>query len=666
MAELVPAIGFGLAYLGLSLFDPWRLMPSLVHGLAFISLVVIVAASLVRAFTAIRRGYGEIDIRWGRYTLLLPLLTVGFFAAGSDWDRRLVVAFKPGLLFGAPDMALVAIIEPPAYTGKPLITLPISPKPGSDPVVAPIGSSLRVTARDTRWPPLLGWGRESVPFRPMAGDSKRDYGIEAEIKADGDVRVTFAGKTLAAWTIQILPDQIPQIVFSDAPAGTVRHSLRLPITASDDYGIEYLALKLKRADGAGVDHVVDLPAYGVALQDDVLYPDLTGHPLAGEEVTLSVIAVDGFSQEAETPAVTITLPKRKFANPLALSLASTRSALLSGSRNDIEQAVRRLNGLSESAAFPADATVHLGVRTAYLRLRAARTEEDLTEIANLLWDLALRAEDGTLSIAESELNESLGTALMVLRRGGSPDQVRIVLSQFAHNFETYGRAQAKRAAATAKGPQRDGMDWAAVQRMFARLDDQINQGEFEAVTRQLMDLQAGLEERPDLLLSTLAYRRFVVASYARRLLDEVVREQKNLISLTANPIFANPTTDALAVQRQRLTVDQTALRDAVSSLITQLNRAGLPDLDPFMKARKAMDDAIAALSHGASSETAAVQLQALTALDQASRSLADIPVPVTINEDGSYRDPLGRPLPPASRDTAPVLDPAKTAPRPSR
>jgi hypothetical protein len=43
-----------------------------------------------------------------------PVLAVVIFAAGSDWDRRLAVAARPGLLFPAPDMTIVATVVPPA------------------------------------------------------------------------------------------------------------------------------------------------------------------------------------------------------------------------------------------------------------------------------------------------------------------------------------------------------------------------------------------------------------------------------------------------------------------------------------------------------------------------------------------------------------------------
>src|SRR5690606_22662145 len=111
------------------------------------------------------------------------------------------------------------------------------------------------------------------------------------------------------------------------------------------------------------------------------------HPLAGEDVILSVVAVDGLSQEAETEPVELRLPKRVFTSPLALSLSSARSALASGDFDNIEKTIQRLYALSESPNLANDTTLHLGLRTAYLRLKSAQTEEEFAEIGNLLWDL---------------------------------------------------------------------------------------------------------------------------------------------------------------------------------------------------------------------------------------------------------------------------------------
>lgn len=635
LAAVAPVVGLALGYVALSLLDLWSRVPPLVHLLVFICLVVVVVGGLAAAVRAYRRLHATSGIRWGRYALLLPLLTVALVLAGQDWQRRLVVAFRPGLLFPPPQMQITATITPPAYTRLAPITLPTAGDRAGAPLKVPAGSVLRVEAQATRWPPLLAWGKEAVVLRP---ESDGSYAIEGELKADGKVRVTYAGKTIVRWMVDVIPDRAPTIRLTAKPGASARKSLRLAIDAEDDHGIEFLALRIKRADGSGVDHVVDLPAYGTPRLNETLYRDLTADPLAGEEVTLTVVALDGLSQEAETSPVTLTLPKRTFRNPLALSLVATRTGLMTGEPEDVEQAIRRLGTLSEQPVMAADATIHLGLRTAFLRLKSGATEEQRKDVADLLWDLALRAEDGTRSITENELAEALDNTLMMVRKKSAPEQVQGALGSLAAAFENYGRARVDGRVDGGAGVlgDRDAIDWGAVQRLFVRLNDLAGAGDYDSLAQQIVSLRSGIEEQPDLLLSASAYRHFMVATYARRLIDEVRQQQQQLSARASGPAPAAP----LA-----LADDQSAIRDALSALITQLARAGIPDLDPFLAARAAMDQAVVSLTAAEPARITESQARVMAALDAAAQSLEAFPAPVMPDANGNYQDPLGRPLP---------------------
>lgn len=650
-----PSLGLLAAFIALSLFDPWIKLPPVAHAFAFICLLVVLISGIVSAFHAWRRGWATAELKWVRYLLLLPLLTLGLYAAAGDWDRRLALAFQPGLFFSPPDMTVSAAIQAPSYTGGGLTTLPV--RSDAAPVTVPVGSMLRVEARDLRWPPHLAWGREVVRLRPSADGSY--YQLEGELKADGDVRLLYNGRSIASWRVNVSPDGKPQVRLVAQPTVTARQSLRLEIEAGDDYGVEHLALKLRRADGTGPEHVVDLPSHGARAMDEVIYRNLLFHPLAGEEVELAVAAMDGRYQEGVSKPVTVTLPRRVFTNPVALSLNAARTGILSGTREEVERATRRLGGLSETAAFPSDATVQLGLRTAYRRLKAGSGPEVREDVARLLWDLALRADDGSLSQTENELHDVLAALDLGLRRGSAGDKVRDLIRQLAYAFEAYGRARSGSGRAAARSldqstrqmSERDAVDWAALRRFVTRLDELAVAGDRDELLTQIAGLRAGLEERPDLLLSADAYRRFVIASYARRLIDEVVREQRLLLSVAVGPALAvvqeqNEPLRLHDAGRKRLMSNQSALREALKSLIGQLDRAGMPYMDAFYRARDAMDDVVKSLEAGAADGVASAQVQVITALDLAAKALANVPSPLSVDNEGRMKDPLGRPLPP--------------------
>src|SRR5690606_26877978 len=108
-----------------------------------------------------------------------------------------------------------------------------------------------------------------VPFR--AATEGQGYVLEGELKADGDVKVSYNGRAIASWHVEVSPDAKPAISLMSPPGITARRSLRLAIAASDDYGVEHMVLRLRRADGTGPEHLVQLPAYGSREFEGMIY-----------------------------------------------------------------------------------------------------------------------------------------------------------------------------------------------------------------------------------------------------------------------------------------------------------------------------------------------------------------------------------------------------------
>lgn len=658
-------------YAGVSLFDLWSTVSPLVHGVLFAILVGIFAGRTVYALRVLRGAEPPPPIKWGRYVLLLPFLAIALYQAGGDWDRRLVVGFTPALLFPAPDMDVEARIVPPAYTREPEVKLDLGGQPQM--LRVPEGSRIVVRARETRWPPSLSWDRAAEPLRPQADGS---YQITGEIRGDSSLALTFGDHVLARWQVTAIRDKAPVVTLAAPVEATPRQAVRIAFTARDDHGVAHMALRLTPAGAereleAGAPAVlVDLPAYGTKTMEEVQYLDLTGHALAGEAVRAALVAVDGRGQEAYSREFDVTLPKRRFTNATALSILGARDALHKG-EDGRRTAVRRLGGLTESAAFPADTTVHLGLRLAYQRLRNGPDAQTIDDMVGLLWALALRAEDGTLSLTEIAVHDALRDTLTVIKKGGSTDAVKDAVHRLALQFEAFGRARSSPiyinpgVRISQEMRLRRSLDWVALRRFFGKLTLLVDHGAMAEVAEQLADLERGLEERPELLLSATAYRRYLVASHARRMVEELTREQRVLMSRSFAPTMESASGIVSAHSRTGLAGNQRALRDALVTLIEHLDNAGVPDLKAFYRARQAMDDAIRSLeARDGEGVAASAQVQVLTALDVASRTLANVPSPLLVDDQGRIKDPLGRPLPPVDGDDIPGLERMLPALRP--
>ena len=623
----MPALGIVVGFIALSLFNLWDNTPPALHALLFIAALVVGAISLLHTLRALVAPSPRRTLHWAWYLTLPPLLIIGSFAAGDDWQRRLTVGLRPGLLFAPPPMTIEATATPPAYTRQPEIHLK-NPSDG-EAMALPVDTRLQVRARGARFAPLLAWGSEAVLLRP---EKPGVFSIEGEVRRDGAVRVTFARRTLAVWRFKVIKDAAPKITLAAAPVATARGSLRLQIEASDDYGIDYAALRLRRVDG-GDEALIDLPVYGAKQVEEVIYRDLRAHSFAGAEVMLQVVAVDGRTQEGVSEPLLFKLPQKRFKNTVAQSLAAIRDTVREGNPEDIEQAARRMAAVTESSAVNADVTVQLGARTAYQRLRSGIDDTGQQEIVDLLWDLALRAEDGALSQTETQLHDAIENLKIALKKGMEPAESDAAMQKLASAFEAYGRARSARSGGALGG--RENFDWVAVQRFLSRLADVMTAGDAVAAAEQLSDLEAGLEERGALMLSAVAYRRFLVANYARRLLDDVAREQRQLLSRSVEPAAS-----AAAPS------DQAALREVVVGVIEQLDRAGIDSIEALRLAKAAMDESLRQLTVGEAKGAAMAQAQALTALDVAAKALSAVPSPLATAPDGRPHDPLGRPLPP--------------------
>ena len=117
---------------------------------------------------------------------------------------------------------------------------------------------------------------------------------EATLTLDADAVLAVsdgAGREIARWHVDVIPDAVPIVSFVGEPHATHRSVLRIDLEAQDDYGVAELALLLAPV-GRG-DELERLPLLKPGSQPPKLatgtYQDLTAHPFAG----LPVVAAAG-------------------------------------------------------------------------------------------------------------------------------------------------------------------------------------------------------------------------------------------------------------------------------------------------------------------------------------------------------------------------------------
>jgi uncharacterized protein (TIGR02302 family) len=339
---------------------------------------------------------------------LLVATAATLFVAGPEAGRRLGAAFDwRGIVDPAPSFRVDGWIDPPLYTRLPPLMIDLAA--GGQLLRAPVGSTvvIRVAGRGdaeiTSSP-----GLTELPTPAAAKPDLREQRFKLSNSADLDVRTGLTGRTRLS--VEVIPDRVPEVALASPPETNPRGGFTLAYRAKDDYGLASAEAVIEQSESAGRRSLVPAPRVTLALPTDPrsgeetkTAADLSTHPWAGARVKLTLVARDEAEQEGRSAVVDFTLPQRAFTKPLARALVEQRRNLVldPDRRAPVQTALDAL--LIAPERYTPEWGVFLGLRTAAERLRRAKTDPELADIAEWLWAMALQIEEGDLSQADREL-----------------------------------------------------------------------------------------------------------------------------------------------------------------------------------------------------------------------------------------------------------------------
>ncbi len=431
----------------------------------------------------------------------------------------------------AAPVTLDAWITPPDYTGAaPIFLTGVDPNESPETIAAtagqakqvavPHGSTLVAQVGGVEAAPSLNGlaGRDPEVFENITQGSFR---TEIEVSASGLLTVTLQERELARWDVTVTPDTPPEVTLSEVDLGqTQRGSKEMVYTARDDYGVMELSLEIRRTaepaqDGDTVISV-PLPAGGGPRAGDLSgshFLNQMEHIWAGETVWADLVAVDAIGQTGRSPTLEIVLPEREFRHPMAQLIIAERKRLgLEG----LDAAPSVAGGLRELAGrrdlYGGDVVVFLGLGITARRLTSDPTEKKLEEALDLLWDLALRLEDGALSIAEKELRQAEQALMDALARNADAAEIDRLMRELQQAMDQYLQALIQNAQEQLDRGEIEEMPIDESDRMLAQQDinevmerirEMLQNGMRDAARRMLEqlqrmmeNLQVGMQQRP--------------------------------------------------------------------------------------------------------------------------------------------------------------------------
>jgi uncharacterized protein (TIGR02302 family) len=651
--------------------------------------------------------------------LILIACVATFFAAGGERWKRVAAAFDwHGVVLPA-NFRVDAWVIPPAYTGRPPVVLPgIHPgEPAAaqleGPVAVPVNSTLVVRSTGKLSLEVTGSGGVTPAkddVHPPAGTQEHRF----KIAATGSATLRGPGDDLT-WPFNAIPDKPPTIALTKDPEQQNRGSLLLSYRLEDDYGVTEaqatFAHKAEPGAASGKAHpLYGPPDFALVLPQartrnavGQTIKDLTDHPWAGAEVTMTLVARDEGGNEGKSEPFSFRLPERFFSKPLARALVEQRRnlALDVGARPLVITALDALAIAPEK--YTPEAGIYLGLRTIFWSLVRAKTDDDMRDVAARLWQMAVGIEDGDISDAQDALRNAENALQQALERGASDDEIKQLMDKLRAAMERFMQAMAeqlknRQQLARPLNPNARMLSQQDLQHMLDRLQNLAQNGAKDAAKQLLQQLEQMMEnlqmaspdsmdgDEGDAMMSQLDE------------LGDVIREQQDLRDKTfrqgqqqgrqgqpdqrgqrrQGPQQGQRPGDAMGELRQ----GQQALRDRLNKLLDDLKNQGFgqnqhgqqgqgqqgqnqpgqgqngqDELDQLGRAGDAMGDAAGQLGSGNADGAVDSQGRALDALRKGAQGLAQAMQQQMGQGQGHGRagrfgqsrgqqdtDPLGRPL----------------------
>lgn len=484
-------------------------------------------------------------LRLGAGILLVAVIFGVGGRAGDNFNRFFTPQFGGSDAAAVASLTLDAWITPPDYTGaapifltgvEPVETLSegerVAIESGAPRQFAiPAGSKLVAQVGGvTQVPTLIGASFANEGAEDAVGETGAEGGFtsitadsfraEGVLTKSGTVEVRAAGQTVATWDITVIPDETPTAGLTEIDSGqTMRGSLELRYNAQDDYGVMTLAIQLRRTEArAGPDEeviTIDLPAGGArAVQiEGSHFLNQLDHIWAGETVWAELSATDAIDQTGRSDPIEITLPEREFRHPVAQRIIAERKRL---GMEGLAVAPLVASVLRELAwdkdAYAGDVVVFLGLTMSARRLAVEPNEETRDEIIELMWQLALRLEDGNLSVAEQRLRRAEQALMDAIARDADAAEIDRLMQELQQAMDEYLQALMQNAQEQMENGNIEDIPMDENDRMLAQQDinqimDRIREmlqngmkdaarRMLEQLQRMMENLQVGIQQRP--------------------------------------------------------------------------------------------------------------------------------------------------------------------------
>ena len=608
-----------------------------------------------------------------RYVALTLLVMALIF--GSLWRITSLGSLTPGtasLAANAPSWEGWA--QPPAYTHKPTLYLADQT---ADALTLPAGTRIQLKFYGDAGALILAETVSGRTNAPPASQPTQDFTVTQS------GRLAIQGTGGREWQVTLLPDAPPAV----EPKGEIGREadgrFKQEYVASDDYGVTKgevtIALDLSAVDrrfGLTANPedpkavTLDLPMTlkrDKTKVDQTLTDDLSKDLLANLPVTMTFSATDAAGQTAHSKPLHVTLPGRRFFDPLAASLIEQRRDLL-WNRSNAPEVVQVLKAITHQPdGFIRNEKAYLRLREVIRQLDPIATSLDAAkrdELTEELWQISLMVEDGDLGSAMERLKRAQDRLDQAIRNGASPAEIDKLMQDMKDALNDYMKQQLQANKDNPNSQQPNGptmkLSQDQLQQMLDKLQQLMKEGrtaEAEQLMQQLRDFMNNMQVTQG---DGTGSGQGTPGDQAMKDLGQALRDQQKLSDDSFHDMQQGQDGQASPDANGKSLADR---QKALGDTLNQMQKSGrLPGAgDPqgqegrkqMDRAGKAMSDAERALRNGDLPGALDRQAEALDAMRQGIRNFGEAlaqeqrqgtPQGQASNKDAprGQRDPLGR------------------------
>ncbi|AQX18988.1 TIGR02302 family protein [Bartonella sp. A1379B] len=583
------------------------------------------------------------------------------FSFGSS-GGRLADAFDFRPTVDKTLMRVDAWVTPPAYTGVAPIyltqneTTQFTIPEGSEVVVRIVnGAGVTVTAISEEDGQKISLTKKNE--QPALNNSI----IRFETHLERSIYLSLASRhKQQQWHLRMIKDQLPTIHWLEKPGRILSGSLELQYEMDDDYGATNAFVEIE-------------PFFDQEKNSSPLYKapeiklllarggkgkmrtvqDLSGHPWAGSEVKITLIVQDGADQQGRSKTFIMTLPERIFANPVARAINEQRRllALNASKREHVLDMISALllrpeNGLQNTTHF-------LLLQSAWTRLSMAQTEDQLRDVVDYLWTIALGIEDNQLESAQQRLKQAQAALRDALQHGASAAEIERLMADLRQAVNDYIHALAEKAPED-KDSREANLSIDTLQNKLNSMEEMAKMGSSSAAEQLLAEIEQTLDHlQIRKSHQTNGQNKNQTTQMKEKIdqLGDLMRRQQEILNDTHNlktdQQHGNSTPK---VQSESLKERQNELQSELSILKKELTAEGFESSDDLKEAEEKMNSARDAFDKQDYELSIQNQSDALEALRQGAQNVLKKMRNMLNKEKNNQnaihnrKDPLGRPL----------------------